>query len=72
LIITIIKGGDVMSDAMILLKGTLKVIKYFFPVVVVFIFGLACIYIDERRDKCLLQRDNEYTQFAYRRKSFSV
>lgn len=40
-----------MSDLVIILKGTLKVIKYFFPVVVVFIFGLACIYIDERRDK---------------------
>jgi|GEM_PF-1244429 len=40
-----------MSDTMILLKGTLKVIKYFFPVVVVFIFGLACIYIDERRER---------------------
>ena len=41
-----------MSDTMILLKGTLKVIKYFFPVIIFIVTGLAYIAYDERRDKC--------------------
>jgi len=39
-----------MNDAYILLQGTLKVVKYFFPAVVFIVFGLAYIAYDERRD----------------------
>lgn len=38
-----------MSDTMILLKGALKVIKYFFPVIIFIVTGLAYIAYDERR-----------------------
>ncbi len=38
-----------MSDTMILLKGALKVIKYFFPVIIFIVTGLTYIAYDERR-----------------------
>lgn len=38
-----------MSDTMILLKGTLKVVKYFFPTVLFTVIGLAYIGWDEKR-----------------------
>ena len=40
-----------MDDLSIILKGTIKIIKYFFPIVLFTIIGLAYIYQDEKRDK---------------------
>jgi len=48
LIITIIKGGDVMSDAVIIYKAIIKMMKFFPLVVPTIILGLVVLAIDER------------------------
>ncbi len=40
-----------MSDIAILIKGTLKVVKYFFPVFLFTVVGLAYIGWDEKNDR---------------------
>ena len=40
-----------MDDLLIILKGAIKIIKYFFPVFLFIVVGLAYIYQDEKRDK---------------------
>jgi hypothetical protein len=40
-----------VNDLLIILKGTLKMIKIFFPAFLFIIIGLAYIAYDEKRDK---------------------
>jgi len=45
------EGGELVDDLLIVLQGIMKMLKYFFPIVLFTIIGLAYIYQDEKRDK---------------------
>lgn len=53
-----------MDDITIIFKATFKVIRYFFPAVIIFIIGLSIIAHDERRDKY----NSNYKPFATQRR----
>lgn len=40
-----------MDDLLIILKGTIKIIKNFLPAFLFTVIGLAYIYLDEKKDK---------------------
>lgn len=45
------EGGELVDDLLIILKGTIKIIKNFFPAFLFTVIGLAYIGWDERRDR---------------------
>lgn len=45
------RGGEVVEDVLIIYQATLLVLKNFLPAAIFVVFGLAYIYLDEKRDK---------------------